>query len=65
VVIPLYSEKNYYIALHPACFRAAAMVLASAPLGLAIQERGVLVSFDKGIHYMAGAEFRQNILLLE
>ena len=34
-------------------------------LGLAIKENGVLVTFDKGIHYMAGAEFRQHIRLLE
>jgi toxin-antitoxin system PIN domain toxin len=34
-------------------------------LGLAIKEKGVLVTFDKGIQYMADAEFRQNILLLE
>jgi hypothetical protein len=34
-------------------------------LGLAIKENGVLVTFDKGIQYMAGAEFSQNVLLLE
>jgi predicted nucleic acid-binding protein len=34
-------------------------------LGLAIKEKGVLVTFDKGIQYMAGAEFNQNILLIE
>ena len=34
-------------------------------LGLAIKEKGVLVTFDKGIKYMAGAEFSQNVLLLE
>jgi hypothetical protein len=34
-------------------------------LGLAIKEKGVLVTFDKGIQYMAGAEFSQNVLLLE
>jgi predicted nucleic acid-binding protein len=34
-------------------------------LGLAIKEKGVLVTFDKGIQYMAGAEFSQNILLLD
>ena len=34
-------------------------------LGLAIKENGVLVTFDKGIQYMAGAEFRQNVLVLE
>jgi toxin-antitoxin system PIN domain toxin len=34
-------------------------------LGLAIKENGVLVTFDKGIQYMAGAEFTQNVLLLQ
>lgn len=34
-------------------------------LGLAIKEDGVLVTFDKRIRYMAGAEFRQNVLLLD
>jgi len=34
-------------------------------LGLAIKEKGVLVTFDKGLQYLAGAEFRQNVLLLE
>jgi predicted nucleic acid-binding protein len=34
-------------------------------LGLAIKEKGVLVTFDKGIQYMAGAEFSQNVLLIE
>ncbi|MDR3749985.1 MAG: PIN domain-containing protein [Terracidiphilus sp.] len=34
-------------------------------LGLAIKEKGVLVTFDKGIQYMAGAEFRGNVQLLE
>jgi hypothetical protein len=34
-------------------------------LGLAIKENGVLVTFDKGIRYMAGAEFRNNVLVLE
>ena len=34
-------------------------------LGLAIKENGVLVTFDKGIKYMAGAEFIRNILLLK
>jgi len=34
-------------------------------LGLAIKEKGVLVTFDKGIRRMAGAEFSQNVLLLE
>jgi uncharacterized protein len=34
-------------------------------LGLAIKEKRVLVTFDEGIQYMAGAEFRQNALLLK
>ena len=34
-------------------------------LGLAIKEKGALVTFDKGIQYMAGAEFARNVLLLE
>jgi len=34
-------------------------------LGLAIKEKGILVTFDKGIQYMAGAEFSQNVLILE
>jgi hypothetical protein len=34
-------------------------------LGLAIKGNGVLVTFDKGIQYIAGAEFSQNVLLLE
>jgi hypothetical protein len=34
-------------------------------LGLAIKAGGVLVTFDKSILYMAGAEFSQNVLVLE
>ena len=34
-------------------------------LGLAIKEKGVLVTFDKGIQRMAGAEFSGNVLILE
>lgn len=34
-------------------------------LGLAIKERGMLVTFDKGIQHMAGVEFGQNVLVLE
>ena len=34
-------------------------------LGLAIREKAVLVTFDKAIQHLAGAEFRQNVLLLE
>ena len=34
-------------------------------LGLAIKEDGVLVTFDRGIRYMAGAEFSKHVLVLE
>ncbi len=34
-------------------------------LGMAIKEAGVLVTFDRGLRYMAGAEFRGNLLVLE
>lgn len=34
-------------------------------LGLAIKEDGVLVTFDKAIRYMAGAQFSRNVLVLQ
>ncbi len=34
-------------------------------LGLAIKEDGVLVTFDRGLRYMAGAEFSRNLHILE
>ena len=34
-------------------------------LGLAIKEDGVLVTFDRGLKYMAGKEFSRNLLVLE
>jgi len=34
-------------------------------LGLAIKEKGTLVTFDKSILYMAGAEFSKYVLLIE
>jgi uncharacterized protein len=34
-------------------------------LGLAIKEDGVLVTFDRGLRYMAGPEFSKNLLVLE
>jgi len=34
-------------------------------LGLAIKEDGVLVTFDRGIRYMAGPKFARNVLLLQ
>jgi toxin-antitoxin system PIN domain toxin len=33
-------------------------------LGMAIKEDGVLVTFDRGIKYMAGEEFSRNVLIL-
>jgi toxin-antitoxin system PIN domain toxin len=33
-------------------------------LGLAIKEDGVLVTFDKGIRYLAGPQFAGNVLIL-
>ena len=33
-------------------------------LALAIKEEGILVTFDRGIKYMAGAEFNRNVLVL-
>lgn len=34
-------------------------------LGLAIKENGVLVTFDRGLKYMAGPEFSRHLLILE
>ena len=34
-------------------------------LGLAIKEDGVLVTFDRGLKYMAGPEYSRNLLVLE
>jgi uncharacterized protein len=34
-------------------------------LGLAIKEDGVLVTFDRGLRYLAGREFAPNLLVLE
>ncbi len=34
-------------------------------LGLAIKEDGMLVTFDRGLRYMAGPEFARNVLVLE
>jgi toxin-antitoxin system PIN domain toxin len=34
-------------------------------LGLAIKEEGVLVTFDKGIKYLAGTDYSRNILVLD
>lgn len=33
-------------------------------LGLAIKENGVLVSFDRGLKYLAGPQFSKNLLVL-
>lgn len=34
-------------------------------LGLAVKEKGVLVTFDKGIRYLAGTEYSRNLLVLD
>ena len=34
-------------------------------LGLAIKENGVLITFDKGIRFLAGPEFAKHVLVLE
>ncbi|MFZ0338441.1 MAG: TA system VapC family ribonuclease toxin [Terracidiphilus sp.] len=34
-------------------------------LGLAIRQDGVLVTFDRGLKYLAGSEFSRNVLVLE
>ena len=34
-------------------------------LGMVIKEQSVLVTFDKGLVYLAGDEFRKHVLLLE
>ena len=34
-------------------------------LGLAVKEKGVLVTFDKGIKYLAGSGYSQNLLVLD
>lgn len=34
-------------------------------LGLAIKGKGILVTFDQRIQYLAGSEFSQNLLVLE
>jgi toxin-antitoxin system PIN domain toxin len=34
-------------------------------LGLAIKENGVLVTFDRGIRYLAGPAFADNVLVLQ
>ena len=33
-------------------------------LGLAVKEKGVLVTFDQGLRYLAGREFGGNLLVL-
>jgi uncharacterized protein len=34
-------------------------------LGMAIKEDGVLVTFDKGIRYLAGPQYADNVLILQ
>ena len=40
-------------------------VTAAYLLGMAIKEQGKLVTFDKGVVYLAGDEYRKHVLLLE
>lgn len=40
-------------------------VIDALLLGLAIQRDGVLVTFDRGLQYLAGTEFSGNVLVLE
>jgi uncharacterized protein len=34
-------------------------------LGLAVKEKGILVTFDRGIRYVAGADYGRNLLVLD
>jgi predicted nucleic acid-binding protein len=34
-------------------------------LGLAVKENGVLVTMDKALSYLAGSQYRHNLLVLE
>lgn len=34
-------------------------------LGIAIKENGVLVTFDRGLKYLAGPQFSRNLMILE
>jgi uncharacterized protein len=34
-------------------------------LGLAVRENGILVTMDKGIQFLAGAQYRKHVLILE
>jgi len=34
-------------------------------LGLAVKEKGVLVTFDRGIRYLAGSKYSRNLLVLD
>jgi len=34
-------------------------------LGLAVKEKGVLVTFDRGMRYLAGADYSRNLLVLD
>jgi|HubBroStandDraft_5_1064220.scaffolds.fasta_scaffold395325_2 toxin-antitoxin system PIN domain toxin len=40
-------------------------VMDALLLGLAVREGGVLVTFDRGLKYVAGDKFSQNLLVLE
>lgn len=45
--------------------RGHQQVMDALLLGLAIKHDGVLVTFDRGLRFLAGTEFRRNLLLLE
>jgi uncharacterized protein len=64
---PMPSEKSWIELTAPFASRIFGyrQVTDAYLLGLAIHEDGVLVTFDKAIQYMAGAEFHKNVRLLE
>jgi hypothetical protein len=45
--------------------RGHQQVMDALLLGLAVKQDGVLVTFDRGLRFLAGAEFRRNLLVLE
>jgi toxin-antitoxin system PIN domain toxin len=48
-----------------ACLLGHQQVTDAYLLGLAVKENGVLVTFDKGIKYLAGKDYSRNLLVLE
>jgi hypothetical protein len=62
------TEAESWVAV-TACFAARIsgyqQITDAYLLGMAIKEDGVLVTFDRGIKYLAGAEFSRNLLVLE